>query len=70
MTTALSVPSLRVCPDCGGILERTAWTAAVDVAAAQLQPESGSEGRWRCLICGFDETRQGRADGSPAERTS
>ena len=45
---------LRLCPDCGGILEPTqpSWTTVVDVAAGVRQRTSEPP-RWRCLICGY-----------------
>lgn len=47
---------LRMCPDCGGILEltRPGWMAIIDVAAAARPQETGPA-RWQCLICGYQE---------------
>ena len=49
-----SAESLRLCPDCGGILETSqpAWTAVVDLTAgsAQREPEPAA---WQCRICGY-----------------
>ena len=46
--------SLRLCPDCGGILETSqpAWTAVVDLAAGSTQPKP-EPAAWRCHICGY-----------------
>jgi rubredoxin len=46
--------SLRLCPDCGGILDTSqpTWTAAVDLVAGSVQPTAEPEA-WQCRICGY-----------------
>ena len=45
---------LRLCPDCGGILDptRPPWTTIVDLASGTREPDPEPP-RWRCLICGY-----------------
>ena len=45
---------LRLCPDCGGILEPTqpSWEAVVTLAAG-TGPQAAEPQRWQCLICGY-----------------
>ena len=49
-------PTLRTCPDCGGILEPTAppWQTLMDSlpSGGTSRPERET-GRWQCLICGY-----------------
>ena len=49
---------IRICPDCGGILQPTdpeALTSAEVAAANAAEPE---EAACQCLLCGYTETPQ------------
>jgi hypothetical protein len=47
---------LRICPDCGGILQpvEPERLTSVEVAAGDRQAQGG-DGRCQCLICGYLE---------------
>lgn len=49
-----SIDQLRLCPDCGGILEPTqpSWEAVVNLTAG-TGPQASEPQRWQCLICGY-----------------
>ena len=46
--------ALRICPDCGGILDATKpqWTTMVDMVAG-TRSQTAETAAWRCLLCGY-----------------
>jgi hypothetical protein len=56
---------VRICPDCGGILQSTAPEAltSTEVAASDASPP---EGACQCLLCGYTETTDRRPAAGPA----
>jgi hypothetical protein len=54
----LNAAPLRLCPDCGGILDATrpSWTTTVDLASGIREPDAEPP-RWQCLICGYRLSR-------------
>lgn len=52
--------SLRVCPDCGGILEATRpeWLEMIALSMGQAVEQRAP--RWQCLICGYHEDDDGQ----------
>lgn len=52
----MTATPLRLCPDCGGILEpsRPRWIATINMAAGATRPPAAAS-RWQCLICGYSD---------------
>ena len=51
---------LRICPDCGGILEpsKPRWATMVNIATGTREPQVELP-RWQCLICGYQQSVSG-----------
>lgn len=56
--------NVRICPDCGGILQPTGPEA---LTSAELADENGLErgGGRQCLLCGFVDASQDDTDPVP-----
>ncbi|MBI2832955.1 MAG: hypothetical protein HYX76_00840 [Acidobacteria bacterium] len=56
MTQPTATGLLRLCPDCGGILEPSAptWLETIDLATASSVTRGDSR-RWQCPLCGYTE---------------
>jgi hypothetical protein len=51
-----TAPTLRTCPDCGGILEPSSppWQTLVQSLQPHAAVPAGDQPtRWQCLICGY-----------------